>query len=68
MYTYNFQIYTRDRNWEFIGVIFVLVDNMFRALGGVVRFIYKIYKIRYISNVIVFHPEDGPKGPKHVVN
>jgi hypothetical protein len=37
MYTYIFQIYTRDRNWEFIGVIFLLVHNMFRPLRAIFR-------------------------------
>jgi hypothetical protein len=37
MYTYIFQIYTRDRNWEFIGVIFLLVHNMFRPLRAILK-------------------------------
>jgi hypothetical protein len=34
---YIFQIYARDRNWEFIGVIFLLVHNMFRPLWAIFR-------------------------------
>jgi hypothetical protein len=37
MYTYTFQIYTRDRNWEFIGVVFLLVHNIFRSLRAILR-------------------------------
>jgi hypothetical protein len=37
MYTYIIQTYTRDRNWEFIGVIFLLVHNMFRPLRAIFR-------------------------------
>jgi hypothetical protein len=37
MYTYIFQIYTRDHNWEFIGAIFLLVHNMFRPLRAILR-------------------------------
>jgi hypothetical protein len=47
MYTYIFQIYTRDRNWEFIGVIFLLVHNMFRPLSGHLQVNYNY--ITYIS-------------------
>jgi hypothetical protein len=34
---YIFQIYTRDRNWEFIGVIFLLVHNIFRPLRAIFK-------------------------------
>jgi hypothetical protein len=37
LYTYIFQTYTRDRNWEFIDVIFLLVHNMFRSLLAIFR-------------------------------
>jgi hypothetical protein len=37
MYTYIFQTYTHDRNWEFIDVIFLLVHNMFRPLLAIFR-------------------------------
>jgi hypothetical protein len=37
MYTYTFGIYTRDRNWEFIGVIFLLVHIMFRPLRAIFK-------------------------------
>jgi hypothetical protein len=37
MYTDIFQIYTRDRNWEFIGVIFLLVHNMCRPLRAILK-------------------------------
>jgi hypothetical protein len=37
MYTYIFQIYTRARNSEFIGVIFLLVYNIFRPLRAIFR-------------------------------
>jgi hypothetical protein len=35
MYTYIFQTYTRDRNWEFIDVIFLFVHNMFWPLRAI---------------------------------
>jgi hypothetical protein len=37
MYTYIFQTYTRDRNWEFIDVIFLFVHNMFWPFRAIFR-------------------------------
>jgi hypothetical protein len=34
---YIFQTYTRDRNWEFIDVIFLFVHNMFWPLQAILR-------------------------------
>jgi hypothetical protein len=37
MYTHIFQIHARNHNWQFIGVIFLLVHNMFRPLRAIFR-------------------------------
>jgi hypothetical protein len=49
--TYIFQTYTRDRNWEFIDVIFLFVHNMFRPLRAILRWntIYYLYISRKLS-------------------
>jgi hypothetical protein len=62
MYAYIFQIYTRDRNWEFIGVIFLLVHNMFRALQVKYNYItyisresYRYYNGSVISQFVSYY-------------
>jgi hypothetical protein len=68
MYTYIFQTYTRDRNWEFIDVIFLFVHNVFRPLRAIFRWNTVTQFLEIYKQYNCVSPEDGPKGPKHVVN
>jgi hypothetical protein len=61
--SFKLRVYTRDRNWEFIGVIFLLVHNMFRPLRAILRWniiILHIY-IYYIYIYIVWYNLLTPK-------
>jgi hypothetical protein len=48
---YIFQTHTRDRNWEFIGVIFLLAHNMFRLRRAILRW-NKITLLIYLEKAI----------------
>jgi hypothetical protein len=52
MYTYIFQIYTGVRNWEFIGVIFLLAHNIVSASLGHPQVKHNYITYIYLENAI----------------